>query len=462
MTSVLEKVDTLPRVRARRHRTTWITVLLVVIVANVAIIATEGVRLRTQLGRERSALGVSRVIETEANRSVGSVRATTAGALDTRTATIALQNQRLKERAEANAELARIEQGLASTNTNVTNTQTAQTQVAQYSAQRDSCITGVRNATAALQSGNPSGAVAALRAAAGVCSIALAAVTGARFPYDFPDPSVLTVGSRFYAYSTNSGAGNIQVLVSSDLVHWSIVGDGLAGLPGWASPGATWAPAVIQLGATFVAYYTTRDIGSGLQCVSIATSASPTGPFVDRSTAPFVCQGGGSIDPSPFVDETGAPWLLWKSEANLTNPPTIWSAPLSADGLNFTGAAAALLTPGQSWERGVVEGPSMVRIGTTDYLFYSGGFWTTAGYAEGVAVCNGPAGPCHRILAGPVLASAGRLAGPGGGAAFVTPRGNVWLAFHAFAQPEVGYPNSRTLHLATVRISDGVPVVTPQ
>jgi hypothetical protein len=87
---------------------------------------------------------------------------------------------------------------------------------------------------------------------------------------------------------------------------------------------------------------------------------------------------------------------------------------------------------------------------------------TTAGYAEGVASCDGPAGPCHRVLPDPVLASAGRLAGPGGGAAFTTPTGDVWLAFHAFTQPDIGYPNSRTLHLASVRLVDGIPVVTPQ
>jgi beta-xylosidase len=52
--------------------------------------------------------------------------------------------------------------------------------------------------------------------------------------------------------------------------------------------------------------------------ISVATSASPDGPFVDRSTGPLVCQThlGGSIDPAPFVDEGCSRWLVWKSNGD--------------------------------------------------------------------------------------------------------------------------------------------------
>jgi hypothetical protein len=61
-----------------------------------------------------------------------------------------------------------------------------------------------------------------------------------------------------------------------------------------------------------------------------------------------------------------------------------------------------------------------------------------------------------------VLASQNRLAGPGGGTAFTTTNGKVQLAFAAFTQPDVGYPNSRTLHFASVQLVAGVPVVIPE
>jgi hypothetical protein len=436
--------------------------LVVAIMVSASVIGTETVRLRAAVARERKALDGAHAVEALAQHTIDDVGRQTASALDTKHETLALDRERQKERSQANTALIRIERGMDATNQALTSIKAIQIQIARYSAQRDACIRGLRRATTALQAGNPSAATAALRAADQPCAAALAAATGARFPYDFPDPSVLTVGSRVYAYSTNSGTGNMQVLVSRDLVQWSIVGDGLAGLPGWAARGATWAPAVFARGAGFIAYYTAREIASGRQCISVAVSASPAGPFVDSSTAPLVCQAGGSIDPSPLVDESGTAWLLWKSEATITEPPTIWSQPLSTDGLTLAGVPTPMLTPGQRWEGGVVEAPSMIRIAGRDYLFYSGNRWTTAAYAEGVAVCDGPAGPCRRIESGPVLTSEGRLAGPGGGAAFVTPTGEVWLAFHAFTDPDVGYPNSRTLHFATVRIVGGVPIVSPQ
>jgi hypothetical protein len=37
--------------------------------------------------------------------------------------------------------------------------------------------------------------------------------------------------------------------------------------------------------------------------------------------------------------------------------------------------------------------------------------------------------------------------------------GALWAAFHAFSEPNVGYPASRYLYLARVRIVDGRPVI---
>ena len=62
-------------------------------------------------------------------------------------------------RDEAYAALARIEQDIDATNHMLASTQAAQIQLAQYSAQRDACITGVRSATKALQRADPATAL---------------------------------------------------------------------------------------------------------------------------------------------------------------------------------------------------------------------------------------------------------------------------------------------------------------
>ena len=62
----------------------------------------------------------------------------------------------------------------------------------------------------------------------GSCTqLAGGANAGLVYPFDFPDPDVILVGQTYYAYATNSVAGNIQMISSSDLVHWTAIGNAL-------------------------------------------------------------------------------------------------------------------------------------------------------------------------------------------------------------------------------------------
>ena len=111
-------------------------------------------------------------------------------------------------------------------------------------------------------------------------------------------------GQTYYAYATNSVAGNIQIISSSDLTHWTSVGNALPSLPGWAKPNETWAPSVARVNGTYLMYYTADFAPSGTQCVSVASASGPQGPFIDNSVLPLECQQslGGSIDPSRVND----------------------------------------------------------------------------------------------------------------------------------------------------------------
>jgi hypothetical protein len=267
---------------------------------------------------------------------------------------------------------------------------------------------------------------------------------------DFPDPFVLRVDGAYYAYGTNQFLPNVQILRSTDLVSWEWIGDALPGLPVWAERGFTWAPSVLQRGAQFVLYYTALERSSRLQCVSRAVGVSPLGPFVDTSTEPLICQRdlGGTIDPSPFVDNDGTPWLLFKSEGKGSEPARLWSQRLTADGLFLTGQASALLHPQEPWEGRVVENPAMLAHHGQYHLVYSANRWDTGAYAVGTALCASPAGPCSRQRRGPVLASRGNAAGPGGLDVFIDNRGFLWGAYHAWSSDLVGYPRgSRSFRL---------------
>ena len=287
---------------------------------------------------------------------------------------------------------------------------------------------------------------------------------GLVYPFDFPDPFVLRVGSTYFAYGTNSTEGNIQIIESTNLSQWSAVGNALPNLPSWAKPGGTWAPSVLQVGGTFVLYYAAVVAGpsGGEDCISVATATEPQGPFVDNSSSPLVCQTalGGSIDPSPFVDVDGAPYLEWKSSGGAGQPATIWSEQLNAAGTGFVGVAPTqLLAADQSWQGGVVEAPDLVLSGGRYFLFYSGNSWKTAGYAMGVATCSGPLGPCTESSSQPILASGTTLSGPGGESVFAEADGSLWIAFDAWEPGAVGYPHSRVLFVRPLNLSGATPVI---
>jgi hypothetical protein len=350
----------------------------------------------------------------------------------------------------ANQRLAQAQQGLALANLDV--------------AQIKTCITGTQGAIGDIAAGQSQSAISTIAAVASNCeSLETPGAGSPVYPFDFPDPDVINVSGTYFAYGTNAAGGNIQIIESSDLVHWSLVGDALPGLPRWADPGATWAPGVLQLHGAFIMYYAT-EAGSS-ECISVATSGTPEGPFIDQSSGPIVCQRGlgGSIDPAPFLSTAGAPYLLWKSNGGSGQPATIWSEPLTWSGTAlYPGSVPIpLLRPSQAWEAGVVEGPFMWISGGGYYLFYSGNNWDSWSYAEGVAFCDGPVGPCVKPLAAPILTSEAPFAAPGGASVFADSAGNTWIAFHAWLPQAVGYPNARLLFLRPLSFVHSIPVVGP-
>lgn len=319
------------------------------------------------------------------------------------------------------------------------------------------CLEGAGTALDALQRRDNPATVAALKSVDAACRAAQGSQSGpaAQYAFDFPDPFVLTVGADEYAFATNSGGGNIQGLKRQADGSWGTFGDALGQFPAWAGWGRTWAPSVLARPGGFVMYYTVREATTGHQCVSRATATSPGGPYVDTSTTPLQCSSRDAIDAEPVVGADGTPVLMWKYE----RPSTIVARQLSPDGLSFAGPEHQLLGVTQGWEGGNVEAPSMLVTPTGSWLFFSANDWNTRRYATGVVHCEGPLGPCDRAAAGPLLASHDPIVGPGGGSVFREPTGEYRLAFHAYREPNVGYPANRLLFIGRIDLLSGRPVV---
>jgi beta-xylosidase len=250
---------------------------------------------------------------------------------------------------------------------------------------------------------------------------------------DFPDPFVLPSGNGYYAYATNTWVANIPVMYSRDLVHWSSRGDALPELPSWAEQGKlrTWAPSVIRIGAVYRMYVTVGDRAHQIECIGVASSVTPTGPFRLEASGPLLCGQSGAIDASPFRAADGTLWLDWKYERAGSGTPQIMAEQLAADGRTLTGSPATLLTPSLYWEHGVVEGPSMLHRDGQYLLFYAAADWQTTAYATGLAHCASPIGPCTKEPQ-PFLASSTNTVGPGGLTLFTAGDGGVYAAFHSW------------------------------
>jgi len=326
------------------------------------------------------------------------------------------------------------------------------------------CLGGIKSAFGQITAKNNTQAATDISAVSGACTqLAGGTDGGLVYPFDFPDPAVILVGQTYYAYATNSVAGNIQIISSPDLSHWTAVGNALPNLPGWATPNDTWAPAVSMIGSSFLLYYAVDVAGTGSECISVAVANRPEGPFTDRSKAPLECQKslGGSIDPASFIDTNGTSYLIWKSGG--PGSSKLWSQPLAPSGTSFVAGTnpTLLLAPDQSWEGGTVEAPDMVTSGGRYFLFFSGNDWNSSNYAVGLATCTGPLGPCSDASPSPILSSGPGVAGPGGESVFTDTSGHFWMAFHAWIPGVVGFPNSRDLYLRRLTFSPtGATVAT--
>lgn len=308
---------------------------------------------------------------------------------------------------------------------------------------------------------------------------------------NFPDPSIIRVGNRYWGYSTHQTglfAKNIMVMASDDLWNWDAhAADPIEAMPTpptWArrlnNGGAFWAPSVIRTGGRYVMYFGARHKNISADrpgwCIGVATSVNPQGPFQARN-APLFCRvnstgntpasfsstpasGKGAFDPQVFRAPNGRLYLYFKAIDNLRQ---LWGVRLSADGLSRVGPGhgfAPLDSQARTWEYStrlhftVLENPAMVfnptpGVSRPFLLFYAGGEWQIpSNYGTGYLACETPLSGCSRLTrARPWLISRGTNAGPGGVSTFTGPDNKPWVAYHTYLQGHVMDGYGRRLHV---------------
>ncbi|MFJ3876779.1 family 43 glycosylhydrolase [Streptomyces sp. NPDC090077] len=303
----------------------------------------------------------------------------------------------------------------------------------------------------------------ALGAVAAALALALGqAVAAPVLDREFADPDVVKVGGTYHAYATNGDGKNVQHATSRDLTRWKAdTGDVLPVLGAWAVPrrDLVWAPEVYDNGDGFTLHYTARDRASDRQCIGVALSPSPDGPFRPVGDGPLVCpaEQGGAIDASSYT-EGGQRYLLWKNDGNCCGRDTwLYLQPVSWDGTRTTGDPVGLIRQDPLQDGDLVEAPTLVRRAGHYVLFYSADDYGGDRYRTSYAVAPALTGP-YTKAARPLMTTetlSGTVRGPGGQDVVTGPDGRDRIVFHGWRDD----PRRRVMYAADLGFANGYPVV---
>ncbi|KAI1817936.1 glycoside hydrolase family 43 protein [Poronia punctata] len=222
-------------------------------------------------------------------------------------------------------------------------------------------------------------------------------LSGVQLDVDFPDPSIIYGDGSWLAYATSSNGKSIPVATSADRSSWTLTdNDALPNAGDWVEGGGIWAPDVQKNDdGTYVMYYTAKKTG-GSHCIGAATSSTAIGPYTPQSE-PLICadDSGGVIDPAGYDDGTDR-WIMWKVDGNSLGGATtcqsgtpsgdylstpIMIQKMARDALTLQGSPAKILDNEGASNDGIVEAPSLYKIGDGNYvLFYSAHCYSSDDY----------------------------------------------------------------------------------
>ena len=187
---------------------------------------------------------------------------------------------------------------------------------------------------------------------------------------DYSDPDVIRVGDTYYmtASSFNYVPG-LPILISKDLVNWTLVNYALKNIPalGYEKPrhaDGVWAPAIRWHDGYFYICYGMPDEG-----IYMVRARDALGEWDAPS---LVLPGKGLIDPCPFWDDDGKAYII-HGYANSRIGFKSWLGifPISADGLHAIGEDH-LLFDGTK-DHPTIEGPKVHKRDGWYYIFAPAG-----------------------------------------------------------------------------------------
>lgn len=257
-------------------------------------------------------------------------------------------------------------------------------------------------------------------------------------PGELPDPTLIEVDGTYYASgSSNAWGPYFPIYSSKDLKNWTFVDYVFREKPDWTI-NSFWAPELFYKDGTFYCYYTARR-KDGVSMIGVATTTDIMQGFRDHGV--IIEWGNEAID--AFVNQQGEDlYITWKAYGLTEDKPiSLLGSKLSKDGLSLDGESFDVLTAeADTWERGGIEGQSILERDGYLYMLYSGNACCGANcdYQVGVARAKTMEGPWEKFKGNPILKGNEDWKCPGHGTAIQT--GEDWFyLYHAY--PSAGFPN---------------------
>ena len=267
---------------------------------------------------------------------------------------------------------------------------------------------------------------------------------------DYSDPDVCRVGDDYYMTSSSfNHFPGLQILHSTDLVNWQLVGAALTDYPGYswdevAAPQhgcGVWAPAIRYHNGEFYIYCGDPDRG-----IFMVKTDDPRGKWEDPV---WLVEAKGFIDPCPLWDSEGRAWLTHGcagSRAGLKS--VLFIAPMSEDGCRLLDHSRIIYDGHKT--QPTIEGTKFYEYNGYYYIFSPAGGvktgWQTALRSKD------PYGPYEEKV---VMAQGDSPTnGPHQGAWVETQNGEHWFVHF---QDIDSY--GRVVHLQPMEWKDGWPVI---
>ena len=264
---------------------------------------------------------------------------------------------------------------------------------------------------------------------------------------DYSDPDVCRVGDDFYMTSSSFGCfPGLQILHSTDLVNWEIIGAALTDYPGpdWSDerhwetigqkldtpdtppPGhlewrtipqhgnGVWAPAIRYHNGEFYIYCGDPDRG-----IFMVKTSDPRGRWEDPV---WVVKAKGFIDPCPLWDEDGKAYLSHGCAGSRAGHKSVlFVAPMSPDGTRLIGQSRIVYDGHET--QPTIEGTKFYKYKGNYYIFSPAGGVPTGWQV--VLKSSSPFGPYQERV---VMAQGkSEVNGPHQGAWVDTPSGEHWF-----------------------------------